>query len=99
MAPPVLSIVAPAYNEERNLPAFIAAIVPVLESIGETFEIVFVNDGSRDGTLGMLAAAASQDPRIKVVGLERNFGKDIALSAGAARRAGPGARPRRRGVP
>ncbi len=81
---PVLSIVAPAYNEERNLPAFLAAIIPVLEGIGETFEIVFVNDGSRDGTLGMLAAAASQDPRIKVVGLARNFGKDIALSAGLA---------------
>jgi glycosyltransferase involved in cell wall biosynthesis len=79
---PVLSIVAPAYNEERNLPAFVAAIVPVLESIGVTFEIVFVDDGSKDGTLGLLAAAASQDPRIKVVGLARNFGKDIALSAG-----------------
>ncbi|MBS1120754.1 MAG: hypothetical protein H6Q90_2982, partial [Deltaproteobacteria bacterium] len=39
---PVLSIVAPAYNEERNLPGFIAAIIPVLESIGETFELVFV---------------------------------------------------------
>jgi glycosyltransferase involved in cell wall biosynthesis len=81
---PVLSIVAPAYNEERNLVEFLAAIVPVLEAIGEPFEIVFVNDGSRDGTLGMLAAAASQDPRIKVVGLARNFGKDIALSAGLA---------------
>lgn len=79
---PVLSIVAPAYNEERNLAQFIAAIVPVLESIGEPFEIVFVNDGSRDNTLGLLAAAASQDPRIKVVGLARNFGKDIALTAG-----------------
>ena len=79
---PVLSIVAPAYNEEKNLPAFLAAIIPVLEGIGETFEIIFVNDGSRDGTLGMLAAAASQDPRIKVIGLARNFGKDIALSAG-----------------
>ncbi|HUS29859.1 MAG TPA: glycosyltransferase family 2 protein [Kofleriaceae bacterium] len=82
MAPPVLSIVAPAYNEERNIPAFIAAIVPILESIGEPFEVIFVNDGSRDGTLGMLAAASSQDPRIKVVGLARNFGKDVALSAG-----------------
>jgi polyisoprenyl-phosphate glycosyltransferase len=82
MASPTLSIVAPAYNEERNIHAFLAAIVPVLESIGDTFEIIFVNDGSRDGTLGMLAAAASQDPRIKVVALSRNFGKDIALSAG-----------------
>ena len=60
--PPTLSIVAPAYNEERNLPAFLAAIVPVLESIGETFEIVFVDDGSRDSTLGMLAAAAVAGP-------------------------------------
>ncbi len=85
---PVISIVAPAYNEERNLPEFLAAIVPVLEAIGEPFEIVFVNDGSRDNTLGMLAAAASQDPRIKVVGLARNFGKDIALSAGLAHATG-----------
>jgi glycosyltransferase involved in cell wall biosynthesis len=85
---PVLSIVAPAYNEERNIAAFLAAIVPVLEAIGETFEIVFVDDGSRDGTLGMLAAAASLDPRIKVIGLARNFGKDIALSAGLAHATG-----------
>ena len=84
MTSPVLSIVAPAYNEERNLPAFLAAIVPVLERIGEPFEIIFVDDGSRDGTLGMLAAAASQDARIKVVSFARNFGKDVALSAGIA---------------
>jgi glycosyltransferase involved in cell wall biosynthesis len=88
MASPTISIVAPAYNEERNLPAFLAAIIPVLEGLGETFEIIFVNDGSRDGTLGMLAAASSQDPRIKVVGLARNFGKDIALSAGLAHASG-----------
>jgi glycosyltransferase involved in cell wall biosynthesis len=86
--PPVLSIVAPAYNESKNLPAFLAAIIPVLEAIGETFEIVFVDDGSKDGTLGLLAAAASQDSRIKVVGLARNFGKDIALSAGLAHTTG-----------
>jgi len=85
---PVLSIVAPAYNEEKNVPAFVAALIPVLESIGEPFEVVFVDDGSKDGTLGMLAAAASQDPRIKVVGLARNFGKDIALSAGLAHTSG-----------
>jgi len=83
-----LSVVAPAYNEERNIPAFLAAIVPVLEGIGETFEIVFVDDGSRDGTVGMLAAAASQDARIKVVSLARNFGKDVALSAGLAHASG-----------
>ncbi|HUJ63382.1 MAG TPA: glycosyltransferase family 2 protein [Kofleriaceae bacterium] len=85
---PTLSIVAPAYNEERNLPAFLAALVPALEAIREPFEIVFVDDGSRDGTLGLLAAAASQDARIKVVALARNFGKDVALSAGLAHATG-----------
>src|SRR3569832_1853719 len=93
MALPVISIVAPAYNEERNIHAFLAAMIPVLESIGETFEIIFVNDGSRDTTLAMLAAAASQDPRIKVVGHTRNFGKDIALSAGRAGAAGRASGP------
>jgi polyisoprenyl-phosphate glycosyltransferase len=88
MGSPTLSIVAPAYNEERNIVAFLETVTPVLESTGETFEIIFVDDGSRDGTFGMLAAAASQDARIKVVGLARNFGKDIALSAGLAHAAG-----------
>jgi glycosyltransferase involved in cell wall biosynthesis len=86
--PVTLSIVAPAYNEERNLPAFLAALVPVLEQIGEPFEIVFVNDGSRDETLGVLAAASATDPRVKVVSLARNFGKDVALSAGLAHASG-----------
>ena len=88
MAPPTLSIVAPAHDEERNVAAFLGAIVPILEGIGEPFEIIFVDDGSRDNTLGMLAAAASQDPRIKVVSLARNFGKNIALSAGIAHASG-----------
>lgn len=84
MPKPVYSIVAPAFNEERNIAPFIEATTRVLESMGETFEIIFVDDGSRDGTLGALAAAASQDPRIKVLSLARNFGKDVALSAGLA---------------
>ena len=79
---PVLSIVAPAYNEAKNLVAFVAAITPVLDAIGEPWELVFVDDGSKDDTLGMLVAARTQDPRIKVVALARNFGKDVALSAG-----------------
>jgi len=79
-----VSIVAPAYNEAKNLGAFVGAIIPVLEATGEPWEIVFVDDGSRDDTLGMLLAARAQEPRIKIVGLARNFGKDIALSAGLA---------------
>lgn len=83
-ASPVVSIIAPAYNEARNLAAFIAAMTPVLDGLGEPWEIVFVDDGSRDDTLGILLAARAADPRLKVVGLARNFGKDVALSAGLA---------------
>ncbi|CAN5848335.1 glycosyltransferase family 2 protein [soil metagenome] len=75
-------MVAPAYNEAKNLVAFVAAITPVLDGIGEPWEIVFVDDGSKDDTLGMLLAARANDPRLKVVSLARNFGKDIALTAG-----------------
>lgn len=82
MDKPVISMVAPAFNEARNLPAFLEALVPVLEKLGEPWEIVFVDDGSRDDTVGILLAARSKEPRIKVVCLARNFGKDIALSAG-----------------
>jgi glycosyltransferase involved in cell wall biosynthesis len=81
---PAISIVAPAYNEAKNIAEFVATISPILDKIGEPWEIVFVDDGSRDDTLGLLIAARSQDPRIKIVGLARNFGKDIALSAGLA---------------
>jgi len=80
----VVSIVAPAYNEAKNLAAFVAAMTPVLDALGEPWEIVFVDDGSRDDTLGILLAARAGDPRLKIVGLARNFGKDVALSAGLA---------------
>jgi glycosyltransferase involved in cell wall biosynthesis len=84
MDAPVVSIVAPAYNEANNLAAFVAAMTPVLDSLGEPWELVFIDDGSRDATLGLLLAARSADPRLKIVGLARNFGKDVALSAGLA---------------
>lgn len=82
MDSPVISLVAPAYNEAKNLVAFVEAVTKVLDGIGEPWEIVFVDDGSKDDTLGMLLAARATDPRIKVVSLARNFGKDIALTAG-----------------
>jgi glycosyltransferase involved in cell wall biosynthesis len=79
---PVLSIVVPLFNEEENVGAFHARVVAALERLGEPFEIVCVNDGSRDGTLERLVELHRRDPRVKVVNLSRNFGKEIALSAG-----------------
>ena len=78
----MISIVAPAYNEAKNIAAFLEAMTPVLDGIGEPWEIVFVDDGSRDDTLGLLLGARAQDPRLKIVSLARNFGKDVALTAG-----------------
>lgn len=79
---PAISVVVPAYNEQEVLPAFQARIIPVMEAIGLPFEVVYVNDGSRDQTLQMMLAMQAADPRVAVVNLSRNFGKEIALTAG-----------------
>jgi glycosyltransferase involved in cell wall biosynthesis len=79
---PAISVVVPAYNEQDVLPAFHARLVPVMEAIGLPWEVVYVNDGSRDGTLGVMTRLQAEDPRTAVVNLSRNFGKEIALTAG-----------------
>lgn len=77
-----LSIVVPAYNEEAGLPAFVKAVSHALEKLGESWEIVFVNDGSKDETLSVLQSLRAKDSRIKIVDFARNFGNQIAVSAG-----------------
>jgi glycosyltransferase involved in cell wall biosynthesis len=78
----LLSIVVPGLNEERALPALMAELTPVLENLGLDWEVIFVDDGSTDGTLGLLKQLHSRDPRIKALSLSRNFGKEIAAAAG-----------------
>ena len=58
------SVVIPVYNEEGNIRELVDRLVPVLEQAGKTFEIVFVDDGSRDGTASMVRAATARDERI-----------------------------------
>ena len=77
-----LSLVIPVYNEADALPMLLDALGPVLASIGCDYEILFVDDGSRDGTAGILDAAASADPRVKVLTFSRNFGHQAAITAG-----------------
>jgi polyisoprenyl-phosphate glycosyltransferase len=79
---PVLSIVVPLRDEERALPQLYERLSAVLERIGRPAEIVFVNDGSRDGSLAMLEGLQRTDPRVAVLNLSRNFGKEIATTAG-----------------
>jgi glycosyltransferase involved in cell wall biosynthesis len=79
---PLLSLVVPFYNEEAMVDRFFRGVVPELERIaGLRFEILCVNDGSRDTTLERLIAAAQRDARVRVIDLTRNFGKEAALSA------------------
>lgn len=77
-----LSIVVPCYNEEAAIPFFLATVVPILENTGLSYEMVFVDDGSRDATVATLAAFSSMYPQIRLVELSRNFGKEAAMTAG-----------------
>lgn len=86
--PGKLSVVIPCYNEEAGLDQLFGRLLPVLAGFGVPFEVVCVNDGSKDGTLDGLIAHARRRPEIKVVDLSRNFGKERALSAGLAHASG-----------
>ncbi len=77
-----LSLIVPMYNEQEVLETFFARTLAVLEPLGVEFEIVCVDDGSHDATLPLLVRRAMADPRVKVVALARNFGKESALTAG-----------------
>src|SRR3954470_6496120 len=76
----LLSVVAPMYEEEATVEPFLARVRAALE--GVPFEVVLVDDGSKDGTAAAMAAAAAENPRVKVVALSRNFGHQPALTAG-----------------
>ncbi len=77
-----ISVVIPIFDEERTLPELVHRLVEVLEAIGHPHELVFVNDGSRDRSLELLRELAREDPRIKVLSLSRNFGHQMAITAG-----------------
>jgi glycosyltransferase involved in cell wall biosynthesis len=87
-APVELSIVTPVFNEEANIDLFIARVSGVLEAITPHWEILFVNDGSRDATLDLIRTANRRDARVRAIDFSRNFGKEIALSAGLDHAAG-----------
>jgi glycosyltransferase involved in cell wall biosynthesis len=77
-----LSLVVPVFNEQAALAFFFASVERVMDGCGVDWEIVCVNDGSSDSSLAILLHERLRNPKIKVVDLARNFGKDVALSAG-----------------
>ena len=82
VAKTLLSVVVPAYNEQEVITTFHERLTAVLNQLSLDREIVYVNDGSRDNTLDILRRLHEQDEHVCVVDLSRNFGKEIALSAG-----------------
>jgi glycosyltransferase involved in cell wall biosynthesis len=79
---PALSFVVPAYDEERNVPRLVPELVELGRSLGREFEIVCVDDGSRDATAARLASAARGEPRLRFESLARNRGKGAAVKRG-----------------
>jgi dolichol-phosphate mannosyltransferase len=79
---PRLSVVVPVRDEEEILPALAARLAAVLDGLQGTWEVVFVDDGSTDGTYGLAVELHSQDQRFKVARLSRGFGHQVALTAG-----------------
>ncbi|MBI5625498.1 MAG: glycosyltransferase family 2 protein [Elusimicrobia bacterium] len=79
---PVLSVVVPVYNEEECLPAFHRELSAILRSQVEPYEIVYVDDGSQDRSLELVESLRLSDPNVRAVVLTRNFGHQLALTAG-----------------
>jgi glycosyltransferase involved in cell wall biosynthesis len=79
---PYLSIILPVYNEEENVPLQYQAIIAAVEPLKISFEIIFVDDGSSDGSFEILKKLAQGDHRLKLVKFRRNFGQTAAMAAG-----------------
>jgi polyisoprenyl-phosphate glycosyltransferase len=79
---PTFSIIAPVFNEEKNLPVLYDRVKEVMERTGEPWELVLIDDGSRDGSTEIIRSLAKQDERVRPVIFARNFGHQIAATAG-----------------
>lgn len=77
-----VSVVVPIYNEVENIPLLHEAVTRVLQKLGRPYEVILVNDGSRDGSAAALADLAARDPLVKVIEFRRNYGQTAAMQAG-----------------
>jgi glycosyltransferase involved in cell wall biosynthesis len=79
---PLISLIVPVYNESSNIMEFYFKVTRVMNQTGYGYELVFINDGSRDDSLEKLSGLREKDHRIKIIDLSRNFGKELAVTAG-----------------
>ncbi|MDR2067922.1 MAG: glycosyltransferase family 2 protein [Holosporaceae bacterium] len=77
-----VSVIVPFYNESESIDGFFSAIMPILKRLGLSFEILCINDGSKDDTLERLIGKKKRFPQLKIINFSRNFGKDAAITAG-----------------
>ena len=83
MTAPILSVIIPVYNEEQTLPLLFARLYPALDKLGVSYEVVFVNDGSRDRSAALLRAQFQERPEVtRVILFSANFGQHMAIMAG-----------------
>lgn len=82
MTHPVYSIVVPVYNEEDNVPKLTKEITGVMSGLGKPYELIYVDDGSKDGSLEALKAVRKENQNIRVLVFEKNCGQSAALEAG-----------------
>jgi glycosyltransferase involved in cell wall biosynthesis len=81
-APIFLSVITPIFNEEKNIPILLDQLLKVLQTLQKSFEIIAINDGSRDGSLAELRKQAALHPELKVIDFRRNYGQTAAIMAG-----------------
>lgn len=86
-----LSVIVPIYNEEDNIPALYERLRDVIEPMGLSYEFIFINDGSRDQSLALIHTLATRDERVRYIDFSRNFGHQIAVTAGLDLAAGQAA--------
>lgn len=79
---PSISIVIPVYNEEESIPLLYRRVCNACDPLGKPYEIIFVDDGSRDGTFGLLRGIHQQDGRVRVIRFRKNYGQTPAMAAG-----------------
>jgi undecaprenyl-phosphate 4-deoxy-4-formamido-L-arabinose transferase len=82
MSEPYLSVVVPVFNEEESLPELISRLSAALQALTKSYEVLLVNDGSRDGSLALLREATARDPHLTVIDFNRNYGQHSAIFAG-----------------
>jgi undecaprenyl-phosphate 4-deoxy-4-formamido-L-arabinose transferase len=82
MSEPYLSVVVPVFNEEESLPELLSRLSAALGALTKSYEVLLVNDGSRDGSLVLLREAAARDPHLTVIDFNRNYGQHSAIFAG-----------------